>query len=246
MKSKTVGFEEGTASLKVNLRTRSIWHFPSPESYFHLLLKLFIFLMNAFFVSLYLSVQHTFGDHPAPGRNVAFMRKANFSKLWRKHKGQLHRRCAVSWIKGFKRNLTLILTLPILRTIPISQSALILHRFCTAGLNKEQMKGKELWSISTALWLSPPEGIKPACLVSYSLICMLCSAYTESTYQRRSIYFMLSKYDYMINLNFKLYSLNRASFHGFLGCVKLYIIPNSCQCVNTQLKYFPDSYKESS
>ena len=153
---------------------------------------------------------------------------------------------AVNWIKGFKRNLTLILTLPILCTIPVSLSALILHRFCAADLNKEQMKGKELWSISTAQWLSPPEGIKPACLVSYNLICVLCSAYSESTYQRGSIYFMISKYEYMINLNFKLYPLNRASFHGFLGCVKLYIIPNSCQCVNTQLKYFPDSYKESS
>ena len=81
---------------------------------------------------------------------------------------------------------------------------------------------------------------------SHVTACVLCYAFSERNYQRGSIYFMFIKYECMIILNFILYSLNWAPFHGFLDYVKLNIISNSYHCVNTQLKYFLDSYKWNS
>lgn len=54
--------------------------------------------------------------------------------------------------------------------------------------------------------LSSLEGINPAHVVSHNLTCMLSFAYSERNYKKGSVYSMFSKYEYMINLKFKLYS----------------------------------------
>lgn len=188
-----------------------------------------------------LSVQQSFGDCSVPWQECGLLRKVNFGMLWRRCKGQVHRGHIANWIKGFKRNLALILTLPILSTIPTSLRALILHRFCTVGLNKEQIRGRSCGPShpNSRIRLSSHEGIKPACVDSYNLTCVLCSAYSERNYQRGRIYFMFSKYEYMINLKFKLYSLRVVWFGGFLACVKLHIIPNLMSVCQHIAKIFP-------
>lgn len=76
-------------------------------------------------------------------------------------------------------------------------------------------------------------------VVSHNLTCMLYSAYSGRNYQRGSTYSMFGKYEYMMNLKFRLYSPYIAWFHGLLGRVQLNVIPNLMSVYQQTVKILP-------
>lgn len=118
-------FWEGSGSLKMSLRAKCIWYFPIPKNYFHLLWKLseadHIYIINYclyVFSTVFCTIKLQ-GPAQFLGRNVAFVRRVNFIVVWSQHEGQLPGVELPTESKAVKEA-SLMLTLPILSTIPVS------------------------------------------------------------------------------------------------------------------------------